>query len=149
MFDSKNKEAQNILSLTRKELIQSLSAYEAAITEYIDTTLFNDINSDGVLIAVPAVKSVKGKTLLDVSFYNNSFNAIKPQPRMFKLTTLDGKEIEASEIEFEKKVLDQKFDVKGKLTFKGEFDKDKIKKLSFYYKHNDDTPAIIGDKYFQ
>ncbi|MDR0303579.1 MAG: hypothetical protein LBH98_02255 [Chitinispirillales bacterium] len=149
-FDPKNSEAKKILSMTRKELIPSLNAYEAAITEYIDTTLFNDINSDGVLIAVPTVKSIKGKTYLDVSFYNNSYNAIKPKASMFKLVTTDGKEIQASEVEFEKKVLDQKFDIKGKLIFKGDFNKEKIKKLSFYSKSGDENaPAIVGDKYFQ
>lgn len=149
-YDPQNVEAQKILNIARKELIPSLSAYESAITEYIDTALFNEINSDGVLMAVPAIKPAKGKTQLDISFYNNSYNAIKPRGRMFKLVLTDGKEIEASEIEFEKKVLDQKYDVKGKLVFKGEFGKDKIKKLSFYSESGDDNaPAIAGDKYFQ
>lgn len=149
IYDENNAEAQKILAITRKELVSSLSAYEAAITEYIDTALFNQINSDGVLMAVPTVKTVKGNTLLDISFYNNSFNAVKPKAEMFKITTTDGKEIVASEIEFDKKVLEQKYDVKGKLTFKGNIGKDKIKKLSFYFKRDEDTPAIAGDKYFQ
>lgn len=149
IYDQNNAEAQRILNITRKELVPSLSAYEAGITEYIDTALFEQINSDGILMAVPTVKQGKGTTILDISFYNNSFNAIKPQPRMFTITTTDGKEIVASEVEFEKKALEQKFDVKGKLTFKGTINKDKIKKLSFFYKRDEDTPAITGDKYFQ
>lgn len=149
-FDPKNAEAEKILNLTRKELLPSFSAYESAITEYIDTALFNEINSDGVLMAVPSVKSLKGRTQLDISFYNNSYNAVKPKPNMFKLTTTDGKEIAASEVEFDKKVLDQKFDVKGKLIFKGDYGKDKIKKLSFRSESGEENiPAIVGEKYFQ
>jgi len=149
IYDPLNVEAAKILNITRKELIPSLTAYEAGITEYIDTALFNQINSDGVLMAVPTVRAGKGTTILEISFYNNSFNAVKPKPAMFTLTTTDGKEIVASDVEFEKKVLEQKYDVKGKLTFKGTISKDKIKKLSFFYKRDEDTPPITGDKYFQ
>jgi len=149
-FDPKNAEAQKILNTTRKELLPSFSAYESAITEYIDTALFNEINSDGVLMAVPAVKSLKGKTQLDISFYNNSYNAVKPKPSMFKLVTTDGKEIKATSADFDKKVLDQKFDIKGKLVFNGDYSKDKIKKLCFRLESGDENaPAIVGEKYFQ
>ena len=149
-FDPKNVEAEKILNQTRKELLPSFSAYESAITEYIDTALFNEINSDGVLMAVPAVKSLKGKTQLDISFYNNSYNAVKPKPSMFKLVTTDGKEIEANEVEFDKKVLDQKFDIKGKLVFSDDYGKDKIRKLCFRFESGDENaPAIVGEKYFQ
>jgi len=149
IFDPANQEAQRILSTTRRELLPSLTAYEAGITEYIDTALFNQINSDGVLMAIPTVRSARGTTQLDISFYNNSFNAVKPRPNMFSLTLVDGTVIPAQSVDFERNVLNQKHDVKGKLTFRGDFNRDRIKKLSFYHKQNEDTPAITGDKYFQ
>jgi hypothetical protein len=149
IYDPLNTEALKILATTRRELIPSLTAYEAGITQYSDTALFRQINSDGILMAVPTVRSAKGNTTLEISFYNNSFNAVKPMPRMFTLTTIDGKEIAASNVEFDKKALEQKHDVKGRLTFKGNFDRNNIKKLSFFYKRDEDTPAIAGDKFFQ
>jgi len=149
IYDPKNAEAQRILATTRRELISTFTAYESAVLEYSDTALFRQINSDGILMAVPTVRTAGGRTQLDISVYNNSFNAVKPRANMFKLVLTDGREITAERIEFERSVLQQKHDVKGKLFFRGNFNRDNIKKLSFHHKLSEDIPAIVGNKYFQ
>ena len=147
--DPNNVEAQRILATTRKELIPVFTAYEAAVLEYSDTALFRQINSDGVLMAVPTIRATAGRTQLDISLYNNSFNNIKPRAEMFSITTTDGRRVVAERVEFERNVLNQKHDVAGKLFFRGNFNRDNIKKLSFHFRQNEDIPAITGDKYFQ
>ena len=149
IYDANNTEAQRIVGVTRRALVPVFTAYESAVTEYSDTALFRQINSDGILMAVPTIRAAGGRTQINVSVYNNSFNPILPRANMFRLVTTDGREIVAESVEFDRNAIQQKHAVDGRLFFRGNFNASNIKKLSFHFQQNENIPAIVGNKYFQ
>lgn len=129
-YDSLNAGASNIVAQTRKELVDSYTAYVTAVTEYTDTTLFNMINATPILMKV-AVNQKRASTDLMVTLYNDSYNAIKLRPEMFILKLENGKKVAASTAKFPKKLIDQSHDLEGTLTFNVGRNAGKINKLIF------------------
>ncbi|MCL2845170.1 MAG: hypothetical protein FWE23_06955 [Chitinivibrionia bacterium] len=149
-FAPENEEARRILGETRRELVQFLTAFEAAITDYPDTALFRQINSDGVIMAVQSVSTVRGETVLAVELHNASFANIIPQAGMFKIVLADGTEIPATSITFERRAIQQRHTVAGRLNFRGNIARNNIARVEFQARLGDENaPLVVGTKFLQ
>ena len=149
-FAPENEDAKKILAETRNELVPFLTAFEAAIMEYADTTLFKKMNSDGVIMAVHSVNTVRGETVVAIDLHNASFANIIPEAKMFKIVLTNGTEIPASSITFERRAIQQRHTVAGKLNFKGNIARNTIARVEFQARLGDaNAPLVVGTKFLQ
>jgi len=116
--DPKYPGAEEMLSELYKQNRSSYSAYNAVVLDKPDTAVFNKINNQDILMAVPTLKE-GGTTAAEVVFYNNTWRALRVKSENFSFEDVNGKTFSCLPGgKVEKDLLDQEHETKVKLSAK-------------------------------
>jgi hypothetical protein len=146
-IDSSNAEARQLLGKAREQNVNAYSAYKMAVESMpADTAIFNRINKQKILFAVP-VQSDKGSTLnLQVSMFNYSNNPQRLKAESFSLVDADGKKyvaLPSSTIKPE--ILDQSFET---TSLRLVFPRPAARTRKLVYESEQAGQRYYGEKYF-
>jgi len=128
-FDSTHAKALELLSECYKANVQTYSAFTTVVDDYTDTLMYRKINKYDLLLAIPAMQTKGGITLV-IHMHHNTYNPLRMRSEHFALVDVDGKKYPAAEGQkMEVDVLDK--DREAKYTLRFPAPAGKIKKLVY------------------
>ncbi len=124
-YDPTNKEANEMIKVIRPKMSNIYSAYVRLtdITGMASEEIDADVDNNAVLIAFLDAKKSGANFNVEISIYNNSYNAIEIRPDVFHVEDAEGNKYPAvvsstNKKQVPSKILDTEWEERGQLSFK-------------------------------
>jgi len=117
-YDSTNTEALELLSDSRKKLLNVYTFFPRVIKDKPDSALYRHIDSTDILISVVANRSSRSETTLKIKISNDSYNAIRLKQDHFFLLNENGDKFNATAITVDQELLNQGSNTEVTLKFR-------------------------------